>query len=106
MQRLLFRDWRFALLWAIGLTASVAAFFSQGGGHEDLARRTDEIKASRQAMEQSAGEAQPQPAVEPTVIEEDEGPSFGEPQLDTTPLDPTPKDDAANVGQLEAEVQP
>lgn len=106
MQRLLFRDWRFALLWAIGLTASVAAFFSQGGGHEDLAKRTEEIKSSRQAAEQAAGEAGSQPAAEPTVIEEDEGPNFGEPQLDTTPLDPTPLDEAANARQPSAEAQP
>ena len=50
MQQLLFRDWRFALLWAIGLTAGVAAFFSQGGGHEQLVKSAAEIKAARQGL--------------------------------------------------------
>jgi hypothetical protein len=106
MQRLLFRDWRFALLWAIGLAASAAAFVSQGGGHEELAKSAREIKASRQAAEDAAADPAPAASGDVTVIEEDEGPGFGEPQLDTTPLDPTPKDEEASAGQPGAAPQP
>lgn len=105
MQQLLFRDWRFALLWAIGLTASAAAFVSAGGGHEELAEGAEEIRASRQgdgAMTvppEPAAAAAPDPAVQSVpVAEEDEGPRFGEPQLDTTPLDPTPQDETIKAG--------
>ena len=97
MQHLLFRDWRFALLWAIGLTASVAAFFSQGGGHEELAKSTREIEAARQAQDETSANPAPDAATTATAIEEDEGPAFGDPQLDTTPLDPTPKEEAPSA---------
>jgi len=108
MQQLLFRDWRFALLWAIGLTAGVAAFFAEGGGHEDLAKSAAEIRAARQVTDSSAPAPAPvtAPAEAPApVAEEDEGPGFGEPLADTTPLDPTPPDEAANAGSPDAATQ-
>jgi hypothetical protein len=106
MQQLLFRDWRFALLWAIGLTAGVAAFFAEGGGHEDLARSAAEIKAARQVTDGSASAPVAAPAqASAPVAEEDEGLSFGEPLADTTPLDPTPPDEAANAGSPDAATQ-
>jgi hypothetical protein len=48
----LFRDWRFALLWVIGISALAAAFFAKGGGHEDLL-----------AQPQAAGPAASSPAL-------------------------------------------
>ncbi len=109
MQQLLFRDWRMALLWAVGLTAGVAAFFAEGGGHEDLAKSADQIRAARHVTDNAA--SGPAPGATPTqapvpVAEEEDGPGFGEPMADTTPLDPTPPDEAASAGSPGVEAQP
>lgn len=91
MQRLLFRDWRFALLWAIGLTFSVAAFFSEGGGHEQLEQQADQIRANRATQaEMLNGPVNPESAtgaMEPGSENEMEH-QFGDPVADTAPLDP------------------
>jgi hypothetical protein len=82
MTQLLFRDWRFALLWAIGISASVAAFFADGGGQERLAANAQEIREKRGAAHrQGANEAQPI-AGAPESEEEPAEPAFGEPMSD------------------------
>jgi hypothetical protein len=47
MHRALFTNWKFALLWAVGISASVAAFFAEGGGHEQLEASAEQIRDKR-----------------------------------------------------------
>ena len=47
MYQLIFRDVRIAALWVIGIAASVALFFSEGGGQEKLAQTADQIRARK-----------------------------------------------------------
>lgn len=47
MYQLIFRDWKIALLWAIGLTASTAAFFERDGGHDQLEASAAQIRAQK-----------------------------------------------------------
>lgn len=66
MYQLIFRNWKVAALWAVGLTASVGAFFSDGGGHEQLEHSADQIRESRAQASSSpvteAAEPEPEPA--------------------------------------------
>ena len=70
MYQLIFRNWKFALLWAIGLTASAAAFFERGGGNDQLVARAQEIRQQRQGSPQPAAIASQPAAQEPPQAEE------------------------------------
>lgn len=87
MHRALFSSWKFALLWAIGISASVAAFFADGGGHEQLEASAQQIREKRSnPYRQDAQAAQPAPepsaAASPVAEFEPEEPAFGEPMAD------------------------
>jgi hypothetical protein len=110
MYRALFSSWKFALLWAIGISASVAAFFADGGGHEQLEvgaqqirdKRSNPYRQDAQVAEKAAVPA-PTPSAAPVSAEEDEEPAFGEPSFDpsvdgedqTAPLGPAGQQPAA-----------
>jgi hypothetical protein len=82
----LFRDWRFALLWVVGISALAAAFFARGGGHEELlAKPQPEASATAPAPA-----ASPAPVAAPAADAEDEQEKFGEPVMDTTGFEPSP----------------
>ena len=66
MYQLIFRNWKFAALWAIGISASVAAFFEPGGWQEQLAASAGKIET---AME-SVAPAPPPPPVDEVVVDE------------------------------------
>lgn len=76
MYQLIFRNWKFALLWALGLTASVATFFERGGGNERLEASARQIRSQRQ-------QAGPPPAA----------------PLGTAQLDPQAEDEANGEGE-------
>jgi hypothetical protein len=89
MTRILFTNWKIALLWAIGISASVAAFFADGGGHEQLEASAQQIREKRSNPYREDAEAAepvqaPVPAASavPANEDEDEEPAFGEPSLD------------------------
>lgn len=82
----LFRDWRFALLWVVGISALATAFFARGGGHEELLAKP-QPEASAIAP---AAPASPAPAAAPVADAEDEQAAFGEPVMDTTGFEPSP----------------
>jgi hypothetical protein len=84
----LFKSWKIAALWAIGISASIAAFFSEGGGHEQLAESAQQIREKRGNSYREDAEIAP-PVVRPSAAasvpdEEDEPaePEFGDPSLD------------------------
>ncbi len=90
MHRALFSSWKFALLWAIGISASVAAFFADGGGHEQLAQSAQQIREKRGTAQRKNAEQAP-PVVQPSAAAahadeadepEPEEPAFGEPMTD------------------------
>lgn len=54
MIRLLFRNRWIAFFWMLGILASVAMFFSAGGGHEQLARAASDVEAGNKAPAFSA----------------------------------------------------
>ena len=68
MYQLIFRNWKFAALWAIGISASVAAFFEPGGGQEQLAASTEKIETAR-ALENNVA-SQPAPPVDEVAVDE------------------------------------
>lgn len=90
MTRLLFTNWKVALLWAIGISASVAAFFADGGGHEQLEASAEQIREKRgnpyrdqtEAAEPAAAPARVAAPVEEPEEAEPEEPAFGEPMMD------------------------
>lgn len=87
MHRALFNSWKFALLWAIGISASVAAFFADGGGHEQLEASAEQIRekrgnADRTETPESEPVEQPAPAATPSEEDEPDEPAFGEPMVD------------------------
>ena len=47
MNQLIFRNWKFALLWAIGTIASIGAFFADDGGHKKLEQVAVQVSESR-----------------------------------------------------------
>lgn len=67
--QLLFRNWKQALLWAIGVSASVGAFFAEGGRHEQLEANVEKIR------EQRSHTAPPAPAAEPAAAQASPSPS-------------------------------
>jgi hypothetical protein len=87
MHRVLFSSWKIALLWAIGISASVAAFFADGGGHEQLEVSAEQIRekrgnADRQETAEPQPAEQPAPATTPSEEDEPDEPAFGEPMVD------------------------
>ena len=65
MPRFLFRNRWIALVWALGVLASIGVFFSDGGGQEDLAKAAETI---RENAEFASSQQEP----EATFVEEDE----------------------------------
>ncbi len=47
MNQLIFRNWKFALLWAVGTIASIGAFFAGDGGHKKLEQAAAQISEAR-----------------------------------------------------------
>ena len=99
MYQLIFRNWKFAALWAIGISASVAAFFEPGDGQEQLAASAEKIESAK-ALE-SAVVAQPAPpmdevAIDDPLSEEDAAAAeAGAPVMDTTePVEKDPTEDS------------
>ncbi len=89
MHRILFSNWKVALLWAIGISASVAAFFADGGGHEQLEQSAQQIRDKRAspyredaADFEAAREPAPAASADPASEEESDEPAFGEPSED------------------------
>lgn len=72
MPRFLFRNRWFALVWAVGVLASIGLFFSEGGGQEDLAQATETIR-------ENAEFARNEPEAEPTFLDETEEEEAEEP---------------------------
>lgn len=68
MYQLIFRNWKFAALWAIGISASVAAFFEPGGGQEQLAASAEKIETAR-TLENNVASL-PAPPVDEVVVDE------------------------------------
>lgn len=101
----LFRNWKFAALWAVGISASIGTFFTEGGGHEELelsAKQIRERRGSSDAQTTARPVYQPLPA-QPTVAPADavpdtEDPAFGEPSLD--------QDGSGESEMIEAPVAP
>lgn len=96
MYQLIFRNWKFAALWAIGISASVAAFFEPGGGQEQLAASAEKIEQAK-ALENTAA-ALPLPVDEvvldePLSEEEAAAAEAGAPVMDdTVPAENDPTD--------------
>ncbi len=67
MYQLIFRNWKFAGLWAIGTMASVGAYFADGGGPEKL------DQAAAQAAAHQTAVAAPEPAVAASEGAKDDG---------------------------------
>lgn len=88
----LFRDWRVALLWVIGISTLAAAYFSQGSGPQDLLTRPAPAAPGAAPAVSPAAPASPAVRVD---ANEEEGGNFGDPVLDTTPFDPSPPEPAA-----------
>lgn len=82
----LFRDWRYALLWVVGISALAAAYFARGGGHEDLMAQPQAAVPTSQPVAGSS----PAPAPAPAADAGEEATKFGEPVMDTTPFEPSP----------------
>lgn len=74
----LFRDWRHALLWVIGISAIATAFLARGGRHEELQAKPQPTAAS------------PAPAAAPVKQDSEDSPSLEDPLLDPTGFDPNP----------------
>ncbi len=47
MNQLIFRNWKFAILWVIGTMASVGAFFADGGGQKKLEQAAVQVSKSQ-----------------------------------------------------------
>ena len=69
MARFLFRNRWIALVWVVGVLASIGVFFSEGGGQEDLARAAESIRENSEFAE---GPAEEEPA---DFSEEEEEPA-------------------------------
>lgn len=87
MHRLLFSSWKVALLWAIGISASVAAFFADGGGHEQLEVSAQQIREKRGNPYRREAHVplpvkEPSDAAPPAAESEPDEPAFGEPMAD------------------------
>lgn len=92
----LFRDWRFALLWVVGISALAAAYFAQGGGHEQLLA-TPQPEAAATGLAPGGSQRH---VVGPAAVAEggEEQSNFGEPVMDTTGFEPSPAEPAEAAG--------
>lgn len=102
MYQTLFRSWKFAALWAIGISACIAAFFADGGGHEQFEESAQVIRDKRSGGKKAApaapaAVAAPAPAPVESPVAEPEEPAFGEPMDPGTedPEAPSPSDEFA-----------
>jgi hypothetical protein len=108
MHRALFNSWKIALLWVIGISASVAAFFADGGGHEQLEASAGQIREKRGNADRTETAAakpavQAAPAETPSEEAEPEEPAFDEPMADEqeseAPAAPKPAPQPAGEGE-------
>jgi hypothetical protein len=76
MYQALFRSWKIAALWALGVSAGVAAFFADDGGQEQLERNTELIREGR-----AGGPVEPASGAAETAEAEADEAAFGEPML-------------------------
>lgn len=110
----MFRDWRMALLWAVGLMASVAAFFSDGGGHEALTQQAREIANKRsgqlekaQALAANPAATRRPPPVGDERVSDDEFADEAELQEpDSEPSEPSEEASPAATGESLSAAQP
>lgn len=83
----LFRDWRYALLWVLGISALAAAYASDSGSYN----KSQLAGAPATAAMAKPGLTPPKPAKgQEDGSNEEQAPGFGEPVMDTTPFDPNP----------------
>lgn len=86
----LFRDWRFALLWVVGISAMATAFVADRNDQDQSLVRAH----AQEPMPASTGAAmaalQSSPAAVETEPDEEATDKFGAPVMDTTPFDPNP----------------
>lgn len=86
MNQTLFRSWKIAAFWAIGISALVAAFFAEGGGHEQFEQSAQQIRDKRanpERREAPAAAPRPAPSASPAAMDEEPEPAFGEPTMPT-----------------------
>lgn len=50
MYQLIFRNWKFALLWVVGISISVASFLEKGGGKDRMEASAQQIREHRQGI--------------------------------------------------------
>ena len=85
----LFRDWRFALMWAIGIGALAAAYASDYGAVPQVVSKPP-VQAQIPVRPKLGAAAQSAPL-------EDKASGFDEPVTDTAPLDPGPAVESSQV---------
>ena len=98
MYQLIFRDWKIALLWAIGLTASTAAFFERDGGHDQLEASAAQIRAQKAQLAPTPAPVQPSAQPEQTDSPPESQPS-GEGGDQAAPADGAPGGEPAPEGE-------
>lgn len=86
----LFRDWRFALLWVVGIAAVAASYVADRPGPAALAEAPTPTVPHPQV---SAAPAPPQPHEQ---LEAEEEVAFGDPMAEPTGFDPNPADPDAS----------
>jgi hypothetical protein len=112
MGQLIFRNKWVALIWVIGLLASLGAFFSKGGGVEALDQTVDRMRSQQAVMQKQSLDDQaslePAAEAEEPAVEASETPTpepgdlvTGEDGrryrvVGTAPAEPAPTEPAAN----------
>lgn len=87
----LFRDWRYALLWVLGITALAVAYAADSDSYQKSQVASAPATLAMAAPSLPA----PKPAKAPEKAPDQEsGPGFGEPVMDTVPFDPNPVEPA------------
>ncbi len=90
MYELIFRNWKFAMLWAIGLTASAAAFTESDGGQAEIQASADQIRAQREQLAPAATPAAaPLPPSSDPAMEDGEEASPAETEAPVEPGEAT-----------------
>lgn len=82
MYALIFRNWKFAMLWAIGLAATAAAFMEKDGGQAKLQASADQIRAQGELVAPTKPAAAP--AATPAANQEE----ADEPAEGDAPVEP------------------
>jgi hypothetical protein len=97
----LFRDWRFALFWVVGISFMASAFVSDNDGYEQsLARlRAQAPIPANAAVARATSQPHPAPAKSEPA---EELAKFGEPLMDTAPFDPNPLEPAPAASAVPA----